>query len=304
MLICPHSIPWAGLVNYIFCLNWLSRRSLRTVHRLGACLGALVWYLPITPKQVARDNITLAFPKLKKRQIDWLLKNSLKETGKTFAELGHVWCTDPSVTDAMIVDVRGQSAVAATMAAGRGVIIAAPHIGQWELLGMHLADHYQLTGMYKPQKGELDSYIKERREQRGSNLVPSDHSGVKALLLALKKGRMIAILPDQDPGHANGVFAPFFSTQANTPFLVARLAKRMNAKVFFAYAERLENSAGYRVHYLPAPAGVYSDELEVAARALNEGTEQCIRKLPLQYWWVYPRYRNRPEGQPPIYKKH
>ena len=68
-------------------------------------------------------------------------------------------------------------------------------------------------------------------------------------------GGTVGILPDQKPRAGEGEFAPFFGRDALTMVLLPRLAARTGATVLFAFAERLPEGAGYRIHLLPAPEG-------------------------------------------------
>jgi len=133
------------------------------------------------------------------------------------------------------------------------------------------------------------------RSRFGARLVPANAQGVRALLKALRRGELVAILPDQEPRFGQGVFAPFFGQPAYTLSLVGKLLRKTGAKAVMGYMERLPDHAGYRIHYLPAPEGVADADPIKAATALNQGVEQCARALPAQYQWSYRRFRRQPD---------
>ena len=58
-------------------------------------------------------------------------------------------------------------------------------------------------------------------------LVPTNVRGVAALLKALQRGEMTAILPDQQPPAAGGEFALLFGSQALTVTLPHNLLKKI-----------------------------------------------------------------------------
>jgi KDO2-lipid IV(A) lauroyltransferase len=62
------------------------------------------------------------------------------------------------------------------------------------------------------------------------------------------------------------------------------------------------NAEGYRLHFLPADAGIASKDELVATTALNAGVEACIALVPEQYLWSYKRFRKPPPGVVDIYK--
>jgi KDO2-lipid IV(A) lauroyltransferase len=143
--------------------------------------------------------------------------------------------------------------------------------------------------------------MKQGRQRLGGKLAPTDVSGIKQLLKALKQGEMIGILPDQDPRKSGGVFAPLFGIQANTMTLLNRLANKSGATVLIGFAERLPWGKGYHIHLLPLPEAIGGKDIELSARVLNEGVERAIRLAPSQYQWSYKRFRTRPKGEEPLY---
>ena len=81
--------------------------------------------------------------------------------------------------------------------------------------------------------------------------------------------------------------------------LLSKLAHRADTPVVFGFAERLPWGRGYRIHMLPAPAGIADPDPIKAATALNAGVERCARMALLQYQWTYRRFRRHPvEGNP------
>jgi KDO2-lipid IV(A) lauroyltransferase len=140
------------------------------------------------------------------------------------------------------------------------------------------------------------------RRRNGATLAPITPKGIRVLVQALERGNYVGILPDQEPKADKGaVFAPLFGIPAFTMLLVNRLSRRTGAPVVFMFAERLPESAGFRIHCIPAPEGIDSEDDAVAAAALNRGIEACVRTCPDQYIWSYKRYRRRPKGAPKIY---
>lgn len=282
-------------------LSWL---SLRWSHRIGALLGWLIAHIPNKRLDIAETNIELCYPNLDQKQRRWLVKQSFSHTGRMLCELGPIWFSGGSGSvKPLIVESVGESKITRHLEAGQGVILAAPHVGSWEVLGMYLSESYQMTTMYKPLNGPIDGSVRASRERLGAQLVPADNSGVRALLKSLRSGKLVGILPDQDPARDAGVFAPFFGNPANTPLLVVRLAQRTQAPVVFSWAERLPQSGGYRIHFVDAPDGLHDPDPVVAAAALNRGVERCIEPNPEQYWWSYPRFRRQPLGSGSAYDK-
>lgn len=261
-------------------------------------VGHLFIWLPSQEKRCARINIKLCFPDLTYQDRERLLKQSLIENVTTMLELPGFWCRDPDHSLVKLDDPDGQEMLNSLMKQGKGVIVAGPHLGSWEIVGLFLAQIASVTTLYRPPRYDaLADLIVKGRGQTGAKLVPTDASGVKALYKALRQGEMVAILPDQQPKSTRGaVFAPFFGEPALTMELVSRLSAKTGAPVVFCFAERLPHGKGHRIHWVPAPKGIDDADPAVAAAALNQGVENCIRICPAQYQWSYKRFRKHPDG--------
>ena len=293
----------ASLAKLILRLS--SLLPLPVAHALGGLTGRVLSVLPNRLRRIATINIRWCFPELDEYAQRQLVRRCLIETGKTTTEMGALWFWNRQRLLSLVKQVSGEDAVKAALAQGKGAIIAAPHLGAWEMAGLYCAVHFGITSLYRPPRiSGLDTLIRGARERLDARLVPTDAGGVRSLYRALNNGELIGILPDQIPGSGNGVFAPFFGNEAYTMVLISRLVQKTHAAVFFSYAERLPQGAGYHLHFVPAPDGIADGDPIVAATALNRGVEQCVRTIPEQYQWTYKRFYMRPGGQLFHYEPH
>lgn len=267
-------------------------------HLIGATTGWLMSVLPNRQRLISQINIRRCFPELDDYQRAGLVRRSLIETGKTALEVGALWLWHQPKMLALVRQVSGEHALQAALAEGRGAIIAAPHLGAWEMVGLYCSAHYPMTSLYRPPRmAELDAMIRAARERAGAKLVPTDASGVRALYKALGNGELIGILPDQIPNAGNGLFAPFFGNPAYTMVLLSRLVQKTGAAVFFTWAERLPRGRGFHLHFVQADAAIGDPDPLVALTALNHGVEACVRTIPEQYQWSYRRFYMQPGGR-------
>lgn len=280
-------------------MHLLARLPLSALHRLGDGFGLLLARWPNRQRRNALINIGLCFPELSALEQRRLRDRHLRELGKTYLEIAHLWLRPANQVLSLIRDVRGAELL--KRGEGKGLIVLSPHLGAWELAGLYLAAQGPTAIFYKPQK-YLDDLILASRARSGAELAPITAKGIRILVQALERGDYVGILPDQEPKADKGaVFAPFFNIPAFTMLLVNRLARRTGAPVIFMFAERLSGEAGFRMHCVPAPEGIDSDDDEEAAHALNLGIERCIAVCEEQFAWTYKRFRRRPEGIPPFY---
>ncbi len=271
--------------------------------RLGSLIGTLLYYFSRHEKGVATVNINLCFPELSKERQQQLVKKTLIENSKTLLEIPRIFTRGGDYSISLIKSTTGMEYYHQAIADGKGVIIIAPHLGNWELVGHYLNQFSSLTVMFAPPKQTfLNDIMKSGRQSSGVTLVPANNTGLRTLLKHLKQGRVIGILPDQNPKHGHsGIFAPFMGNQAYTMLLINSLAQRTDTAIIMSFAERLADGTGYKLHILPAPIGIDNTDKLIAATALNQGVEECVRLAPAQYQWTYKRFKYQPDGKPSPY---
>ncbi len=251
---------------------------------------------------VTRLNIERCFPELTANEQQRLTKQTLIEGSKTLLECSKIWLGNRNKVSALIQQVSGEEHLKAGLTRGKGVILVAPHLGNWEMLGVYCAPRYPMTNLYRPPRmAALDSIILNGRKRYQQKLAPTNARGIRVLYQVLAKNEVIGILPDQDPRSNSGNFAPFFGIQANTMTLLSRLAQKSNAAVLLTYAERLPDSKGFHLHFIPAPAEVCSTDTQTSIVAINQMIEDAVRTIPAQYQWNYKRFATRPEGEAEFY---
>ena len=282
-------------------LKLLARLPLSLLHRLGWIVGRLFYLIPNRERRNALTNLQLCFPELDERARMELLASSLEHTGRTLFEISAVWFRPIEQVLALIREVSGAEHL--HREPGQGLIVLSPHLGCWEIAGLYLASRGPVTSLYRPPRQAIfEPIMKQARERSGAELVPTDAQGVRRLYKVLQSGGTTGILPDQQPDSDKGAaFAPFFGVPALTMLLVNRLVRKTGAKVVFCYAERLPAGGGYHIHYLPGTPELAADDPIVAATALNQGVEICVRSTPEQYQWTYKRFKDQPADSPSLY---
>lgn len=283
-------------------LHSLARLPFAYNQRLGTLIGYLSYRLSPSLRQTVTTNLRKCFPDWDEQKVLALSKQSLLDNGKSLTEVGPIWLWPASKLNQLIVDVQGEQRLTEALKRGKGAIILTPHLGSWEMVGVYLTQKYAMTTLYRPHRIQsLSEIMIAGRKRLGGQLAPTNQSGVKQLFKAIHSGELIGMLPDQDPGDQNGVFAPFFGISTNTMVLLSRIAQKTSTPVISCWAERLPQHKGYRIHFSETSEELGNKDLAVALRAMNEEVEKMIRQNPTQYQWSYKRFRRRPENEPPFY---
>ncbi|WP_394424009.1 lysophospholipid acyltransferase family protein [Vreelandella stevensii] len=275
----------------------LSRWPVTRLWRIAAFMGPQIYRFSKRERRVTELNLARVFPDQTAQQRKAFAIQSLQHSTATMLELGHAWMAPPEKVEASILTVHGRDKLDSARAEGRGVIVLAPHFGNWEVLNFWLSSHFPFTAMYEPPKiADLEAITRHGRERMGAQLVPTNPRGVAALLKALKRSEAIGILPDQEPAWGSGVFAPFYGHEAYTATLLPKLVARTQARVVTGVARRIPGK-GFEIHFLDADERVYSEDDTLSATGVNASVEASIALDPPQYQWEYKRYRKVVEEQ-------
>ena len=275
---------------------------------LRALADALAWWwrrLDARESKVARRNLELVYPELLPSQREELHRAVLRTTARQALETLRFWTHPPTENLRHIQICSSEALYDQAVASGRGVIVVAPHFGNWELLNQWLASRGPIAIVYAPPESEVgDAFLLRVRGADNIRQVRAEGPAVRQLWKVLKQGGAVGILPDQQPKLGDGEFAPFFGIQALTMTLVSRLAERTGATVLFAWCERIGGDLAFSLHVQPAPGGIADADPAAAAAVLNAQVESIARRDPAQYQWTYKRFGARPpdSGEPNPYK--
>lgn len=292
--------------HIVYALLWsVGRLPLRLQHRLGRWLGDAMRLLRGREWRVALRNLALCVPELNAAQRDVLARETLRETGCLLFETCRFWSHPLQDGLELIREVENAALLDQALARGKGVIVAAPHLGNWELLSQYLASRAPISVVYRaPRQAFMERVIQRGRNHPGVAQVRAEAAGVRSLFRTLLAGGMLGILPDQQPKQGDGEFAPFFGIPALTMSLLTRLLQRSEATVVFAWAQRLPHAQGFKIVFLPADPGLREADSAEAIAALNRGVEACVRRAMTQYQWGYKRFSISPPGEPHRYHGH
>lgn len=272
-------------------LMWLAARlPLGVLRASGATLGWLFWVTGSRKRRIVDANLALVRADLDASARDALAHACVRETGIALIEAFGIW-TNPRRTLALVREVRGQDLFDAAIAAQRGLILCAPHLGSWEVANYWIGARTPFATFYtQPGHAQVDALLQRLRAGGASIQFPIDDSGVRRVFRHLKSGGVVSIMPDHVP-RAGAVVAPFFGVPALTMTLLPRLAQRTGAAVLMLFVERL--SRGYRVHFREAPSDIADPDPLIACSAMNAAIEACVHDAFAQYQWNYKRFKAR-----------
>lgn len=283
---------------------WLvSLLPLSVAQAMGELIGWFLWVTKSNASRISMINLRLCFPDYDDDKINKEVKKSLRSLGKSYTEMGMSCMWPIPKVNKLITQIEGKEYLQEALDDNNGIILIAPHLGNWEILNHFFRTYLFMTVMYKPANNPaLDKFIFNTRKRVDVGLVPANRSGVMSLFKILENKGVVAVLPDQQPSRKSGVLADFFGQKALTGKLIGDMANATPAYLLCAYAKRLEDG-NYGVVLKPANEGIrVADPIE-SATALNQSIEDCILDCPEQYQWSYKRFLRQPKGTSNIYRK-
>lgn len=263
--------------------SWL---PLSVIHGIGVVTGFCLHLFSEKFSRRTRQNIASTAIVSSPGESRRLARASALETGKGLIETFAIWFRKRSSVLKLVRGCQGWEHVEAAIASKHGIIFLTPHLGCYEIAALYYAARHPITVLYRPaRKDWLETLIAEGRDRDNIKQAPTNMRGIRSLLLALRKGEAIGILPDQVPEAGEGVWAEFFGKPAYTMSLVGRLAESTQAQVLLAFGERLPWGRGYLIHIQPFTAAP-------TPQNINDAIEQLVRRYPQQYLWSYRRFKN------------
>lgn len=198
------------------------------------------------------------------------------------------------------VDWSSSTTLRSSAEEGRGLILLAPHLGNWEIFGRCLGfDGIVFHVLIRPLENPyLAEYLRKEREGLGSKLYPR-RGGFRELMAALESRSFIALFPDQNQ-RKRGIFVDWFGRKAATDRSPAFLALQYQAPVVVGTLLRVGKFSNFRFELkvsrvtFPPKTGDREADLLAYTESIHRVMEELIRQRPEQYFWVHNRYRTRP----------
>jgi Kdo2-lipid IVA lauroyltransferase/acyltransferase len=251
-------------------------------------------------RQIALDNLALAYPALPLRARARLARHASQHLGMTLIELARVLTRPLEQTLGRIRLDGAEHLTAAMRTHGRALMLTA-HLGNWELLAAaHRLTGFPLSIVVRPLDAPwLDTLADRLRRSTGVELIDK-RGALRPVLDALRRGRMIGILMDQNAARREGVFVDFFGRPASTSRSIAVLALRTRTPVVPIFARRGPDGCHTVLIHpalaLPETNGSDAAVVELTARC-TAAIERAIREAPEQWLWSHDRWRTRPPGE-------
>lgn len=279
---------------------FLHRLGLERALRLADGLALPLPWLLLETRRLTLEHLEMALPELDRDGRERVVRGMFRSLARSVVEV--LLLDDVAARLTSFVEAEGLEVMDEALSHGRGVIAITGHIGNWELLAAFFGLRgYPVTVIATPVKGaRLNAEnIAVRRGVSVETVMRDGPGASREILRTLKRGRILAILMDQDT-RGQGVVVPFFGRSARTPVGPALLALRTGARVVGVFIHRLPDGRHrvvVRPADLPAPPG---DDRHARDRWLVDATARLtsliegeVRARPEEWVWWHRRWRAR-----------
>ncbi len=278
------------ILSYVIC-----RLPYSWVLVLGKAFGKLYYRVAARQRKRAIAQMQESLG-ISAKQAESITVDLFNHLGQTFFEVMFM----PALTPAKMrqyVKFENMHYLQDALAEGNGVVLLTAHIGNWEWLGASLAmEGLPLTTVIKRQPNDQHTKIlNEYREMTGIEVFASGTTELVAAAKALKKGKILGFLADQDAGY-NGVFVNFLGKMASTPLGPAVFAKRFKSPVVPVFIVR--NPAGGHKVLINEPlyfenTGDETADLTLITEKMTGTIENTIRQYPTNWLWFQKRWNTK-----------
>lgn len=267
------------------------RLSMDSCAAFGRTLGELFHFFSRRYRRLVRRNLRIATADapLGDRELDRLVRETFRRAGTNFlCSLRSAPLSPAELAKSTRIEPDGL--LERSTASDRGLVVALPHMGNWEVLAKLGTLHVppgKLGAVYRPLNNPLmDELTLQRRTADGARLF-SRKAGIHAATTLLREHGVLAILSDQRAG-SRGVALPFFGKLTTCPPLPRLLARRAKAAV-----ATMANLSG--------PDGSWTVQLETVdgppdLEPILASLESQMRRSLADVFWFHDRWRINSHG--------
>jgi Kdo2-lipid IVA lauroyltransferase/acyltransferase len=289
-----------NIIEYgiVLFFSWIMRvLPLKIVLWNGKMIGLFFYYVLPIRKSVAIENISRTFPEKDFNEVKLIAKNTYIQFAKNITEFMRFSKLDKTICRDRVTFFN-QHLFQQVHELSKGSILLSGHFGNWEIMAAAISYlGYPIAGIAREQRNSfIDKFLSDTRRKIGMETIPLGMA-LRGVLRALKAGKFIAMLGDQD-AHDEGVFVDFLGRPSATAQGPAIFALKTGAPILFGCCVRIQNG-DYEVHLELIKTddlnGLSEDNIKILTQRHATVLENSIRKWPDHWFWMHKRWKTQPK---------
>ncbi len=277
-------------------------------HRLGywlcSVIGNVLFYLNGNARRAVQDNLRHVLgPQVGVRRLNRTSRAVFRNMVKNYYEL---LCLRHFTADQLKARVRviGAEHMSNALQAGRGAIIFAGHIGNFNLasqLAVVLGFPANIVAeqMHPP---ILHTFVNGLRERFGLKLIPLGPDVVRGIVHALRHNELLGLAADRDLTE-NSIPVTFFGEATELPSGLAALSLRLRTPLIPIHVLRQGNDRSVVRIYPPLQltrSGDRERDILAGTQQIAQVLEAMIRRTPDQWVVLQPVWPDPPSPAPAV----
>ncbi len=293
-----------ALLFYLFTLAFALLPE-RSVNSAGRLIGAMISFFLVKRRHIAIENISLAFPFMKKNpawndQFGTAEENAagmFRHLGISLIEVCRLYHGEgESVINK--IEVRGRENFELARTGTKGLILATCHCGNWELMALALNRIFKENGfaVARRQNNPYLNNMVEKMRGRYLNKVIYKQGALKAILGVLKNNGVIGLLADQAVFPEEGTLIDVFGRKAwasKAPIIIARKTGAILLPTFI-HREKDRHIITIYPEYEMSGDGS-EDGIRHDTQGLSRYLENFVSAHPADWYWVHRRWKRAGE---------
>lgn len=268
---------------YVFLMpDFVLRKTARAV-------AFAVFKLNHKHRKIIDKNLQICFPSMNEKE---RAQTSL-EIYRHFAEFGMDFMRfkrfkkDKILTQ---ITLENEEEFKQILAQKKPLVITTAHFGNWELLPLFCALKFKPVSIVARALDSkiMDKVLTQRRTQEDIELIDK-FGAIRKMLAALKNGRILGILTDQDCSLNESVRLKFFDKELNWLAGASVIAKKTEAFLMPMFI--IKEQKHYKIKFFkPLDSAQFSKEALCEYQA--KCCESIIKAYPSQYFFFHKRFKS------------
>jgi len=270
---------------------------LKYLYGLAGIIGRAGFYLMKRRRQIAYNNLRIAFGTLKtERECYEIVKIVFRDTVKNALELAKLACTDPNFLKE-IVSIEGLEHLDKALRQGKGIVALSAHMGNFPIIGSRLIlEGYRFSLIARDPKDKiLAKTLLDLRTKLGLDSISDKPRKmcVAKSLATLKRNNILFLQIDQNAS-SQDLWVDFFGWLVPTFRGPVVFSMRTGAPIIPMFMIR--DAPNHHKLIIKQPFKLNSTEnrekdiLHNTAR-LTKLIESYIKHYPTQWWWFHRRWK-------------
>ena len=291
-----HLLEYWVLLFVYFVANSLTESGAKRFSRIIAWLAHKILRYR---RRIALRNLRDSFPDKSPEELQSILRDSYKNFGIVTVEFLRLGSSAGKKASMELI-INGSEYLDTVSRTNSGSVLAAGHIGNWEILGSAMAQRWPpVKGIAEHMSNPYSDKFIEKLRFKGFEEVIYKSEPPARFLRSLKEGCNLGVISDQDAGKS-GVFVDFFGRKSSTARGAAFFALKAKVPLFTVYSKRLDDG-NYQAEISPVELDyegkITEKKINAATQEIAYRLENQIRENPDQWLWFHKRWKTRPSDE-------